>query len=240
MLRTCYTKHAGVPLSSCLSSSPLSLHVRWICLPCAVLQRGAASAEFACCKFVQGHAQRRPGGGCFCNTCCKQLGYPEIQTALSDSQRRTAALGTAPGLADGLSGSRQADGAAASFLTAFPLAFGKAGQVSHPPFNIFWPPCSYLLLGGALAQGEGQGAHLTGVPHEMLPVNRWKPPHCQCSPSTPSGRFRGWDLSGAGFQVQLPEVLYPPSFNPLLAQGLRAHSMRWWWYHRCFAAWPGQ
>lgn len=56
------------------------------------------------------------------------------------------------GLADGVSSRRWelAGGVAASFLTAFCLAFVERGQVPHPPLTLFWPPCCYLLLGGCV------------------------------------------------------------------------------------------
>lgn len=60
MLKACYTVQAGVPLSffhvffSFLPLQSLDLFAH------SVVQQGAASLEFACCKFVQGHAQQRP------------------------------------------------------------------------------------------------------------------------------------------------------------------------------------
>lgn len=40
--------------------SHFSLCTQWIFLPYSIVQQGAASLDFACCKFVQGHAQQRP------------------------------------------------------------------------------------------------------------------------------------------------------------------------------------
>lgn len=145
----------------------------------------------------------------------------------------------APGLADGVSSKHWglAGGVAASFLTAFSLAFGEAGQVPHPPVTLFWPPCCYLLFGGCVGPRRGAGS----IPSRDAPWDAsGEPVAAIASPMQPLHShwlLWGWDLSGAAWWVQLPEVLQPRSFAPLLAQGLRGHSLRWWQSHRGFAAW---
>lgn len=75
-------------------------------------------------------------------------------------------------------------------LPSFPLAFGEAGQISHPLCSLFWPLCCHLLLGGA-------GSILSrDAPSE--------PGHCPCSPCTSTGTS-GVETSavvaaGCGFQ----------------------------------------
>lgn len=61
-------------------------------------------------------------------------------------------------------------GVAASVVTAFPLAFGEAGQISHPLCTSS-DHCA-VPQEGMLVQGEGQGPSLPGMPLEMLLVSQ--------------------------------------------------------------------
>lgn len=60
-------------------------------------------------------------------------------------------------------------GAAASVGTAFSLAFGEAGQISH--LCTASDHCA-VPQEGMLVQGEGQGPSLPGMPLEMFLVSQ--------------------------------------------------------------------